>query len=118
MFDLDRQAAQKSRLLAGRSLEAARARKPRVIAGEKLPPATDRDAVRRKRNPRDHGVSQSVDEACLPIATVILGIVFGDDIRELRRADPADTFERGHLVGMRRAGRVDESLFVDDIPSP
>ena len=62
-------------------------------------------------------VSQSVDEARLPIAAVILGIVIGDDIRELRRADPAATFEGGHLVGMRRTGRVDESLFVDDIPS-
>src|SRR5215471_11248516 len=57
--------------------------------------------------------AQIVDEARLPISAVILRIVNGDDVFELRRADPADALDRSHLVRMRRAGGIDESLFVE-----
>src|SRR5260370_40959051 len=54
-----------------------------------------------------------VNEACLPIPGVILRIVNGDDVLKLGRADPADTLHCDHVVGMRRAGRIDESLLVE-----
>src|SRR5262249_36398383 len=56
---------------------------------------------------------QFVNEARRPIAAVILGIVNGDDVFELGRTGPADALHRGHLVGMRRSGRVDKGLFVE-----
>src|SRR5579883_2131783 len=58
-------------------------------------------------------VAQLVNEARLPIPAVIFRIVNGDDVLELSGADPADALLRGHLVGMRSAGRVDEGLFVE-----
>src|SRR5215470_5313815 len=58
-------------------------------------------------------VAQIVDEARLPIARVVPGVVNGNDDLELRPADLADALDRAHLVGVRRAGSVDESLVVE-----
>ncbi len=58
-------------------------------------------------------IAQRVDEAGLQITAVILRIVNGDDVLKLGRADPADALHCAHLVGMRRTGRIDESLFVE-----
>src|SRR2546428_756966 len=51
-----------------------------------------------------HVIALVVDEARLPIPRVIVGVVYGGDDLELRRADFADAFDRAHLVGVRRAG--------------
>src|SRR5215467_5142908 len=58
-------------------------------------------------------VAQIVDETRLPIPAVILRIVDGYNVLKLRRADPTNALDRAHLVGMRRAGSVDEGLFVE-----
>src|SRR5258708_277521 len=60
-----------------------------------------------------HVIALLVDEARLPIAGVVLRIVDGDDVLDLGRADPADALECVHLVGVRRAGGVDERLLVE-----
>jgi hypothetical protein len=39
--------------------------------------------------------------------------VNGDDVLKLARADPANTLHRGHVVGIRRAGGVEECLLVE-----
>src|SRR5215831_12181896 len=57
-------------------------------------------------------IAQSVDEARLPIAGVMLRIVNGNEVLKLGRADAADALHRRHLVGMGRAGGVEEGLFV------
>src|SRR6266700_4549504 len=60
-----------------------------------------------------HVVALSVDEARLPIAAVVVGIVNGDDDLELGRAGLTNALDRAHLVGVRRPGGVDESLCVE-----
>src|SRR5438132_5321128 len=53
-----------------------------------------------------HVIALSVDEARLPIARVVIGIVNGDDDLELLRAHLADALDRAHLLWMRRPGGV------------
>src|SRR6266567_6144720 len=60
-----------------------------------------------------HVIALSVDEARLPIARVVIGIVNGDDDLELLRAHLADALDRVHVVGVRRPGGVDEGLLVE-----
>src|SRR5580693_8503329 len=52
-------------------------------------------------------VAQGVDKARLPILRVIFGIVNGDHVLELGRADLADALDGAQLVGMGSAGGVD-----------
>jgi len=56
-------------------------------------------------------IAKRVDEARLPIARVVIRVVHVDDDFKLRRADLADALGRYKLVGMGRAGCVEESLF-------
>src|SRR5215510_10791446 len=58
-------------------------------------------------------IAKLVDEARLPVARVVIRIVHVDDDLELRRADPADPLGGHELVGMRRAGRIEEGLFIE-----
>ena len=63
-------------------------------------------------------VAQLVDEPRLPILAVVFGVVDGDDVLELVRAGPADPLHRVQLVGVRRAGGVEERPLVEAGTSP
>ena len=52
-----------------------------------------------------HVVAQRVDEARLPVPAVVLWIVDGDDVLELRRADAADALDGAQFVG-KREGKI------------
>src|SRR5207253_901741 len=58
-------------------------------------------------------VAQRVHETGLPVARVVIRVVHGDNDLKLRRADPAYALGRNQLVGVGRAGGVEEGLFVE-----
>src|SRR2546430_913705 len=60
-------------------------------------------------------IAQIVDEARADIPRVVIGIMHGDDVLELSRADLADPLRRHQHVGVRCARGVEERLLVEAV---